>query len=61
MLKTDPLGTLKMIPRAAKLFIRGRMPITSHKIKGTAELEKCVEEMTEVSGLHAGSTRGERS
>jgi heterodisulfide reductase subunit C len=63
MLKTNPLGTFKMIPRATKLLMRGRMPITSHKIKGTAELEKCAGAMTEpmIIGLHAGSTREGRS
>ena len=63
MLKTNPLGAFKMIPRATKLFMRGRMPMTSHKIKGLAELEKCTGAMTEamISGLHAGSTREERS
>jgi len=41
MLKTNPLGVFKMIPRATKLFIRGRMPMIPRKIKGIAELEKC--------------------
>jgi len=59
MLKTNPFGAFKMIPRATKLFTRGRMPLTSHKIKGTAELEKCAGAMTAplVSGLHPGSAR----
>jgi heterodisulfide reductase subunit C len=63
MLKTNPLGAFKMIPRATKLFMRGRMPLVSHKIKGMAELEKCVGAMTEpmISGLHPGSAREERS
>ncbi len=63
MLKTDPLGAVKMIPRAAKLFMRGRMPLTSHRIKGMAELEKCAGTMTEpmVSGLHARSNATENS
>jgi len=63
MLKTNPFGALKMIPRAAKLFLRGRMPITSHKIEGIAELEKCSGAMTGplISGLHAGSAREETS
>ena len=63
MLKTNPLGAFKMIPRAMKMYKRGRMPMTSHKIKGIAELEKCAGAMTEpmISGLHAGSAREERS
>jgi len=63
MLKTNPFGAFEMIPRAAKLFVRGRMPITSSKIKGTTELEKCSGAMTEpiISGLHAGQARKERS
>jgi heterodisulfide reductase subunit C len=63
MLKTNPLGAFKMIPRATKLFMRGRMPMTSYKIKGLAELEKCTGAMTEamIAGLHAGLTREERS
>ena len=62
MLKTNPLGTFKMIPRAMKLYVRGRMPLVSHKIKGIAELEKCAGVMTEpmISGLHPGSAREER-
>jgi len=63
MLKTNPFGALKMIPRATRLFVRGRMPITSQKIRGMAELEKCTGAMTEpmISGLHAGSSSEERS
>ena len=63
MLETNPLGAFKMIPRAMRLFKRGRMPIKSHKIKGMAELEKCAGAMTEpmVSGLHARSTKEEGS
>ena len=62
MLETNPLGTFKMIPRAAKLFMRGRMPMTSHKIKGIAELEKCAGETESMMlGLHAGPAREERS
>ena len=63
MLKTNPLGAFKMIPRAAKMYKRGRMPMTSHKIKGIAELEKCAGAMTEpmISGLHPGSAKEERS
>jgi len=63
MLRTNPLGAFKMIPRATRLFIRGRMPLSSHKIKGIAELEACTGAMTApmISGLHAGSAREERS
>jgi len=63
MLKTNPLGAFKMIPRASKLFMRGRMPISSHKIEGIAELEKCAGATTEliISGLHAAPAREERS
>jgi len=63
MLRTNPLGAFKMIPRAMKMYKRGRMPITSHKIKGIAELEKCAGAMTEsmISGVHPGSAREERS
>jgi len=59
MLKTNPLGVLKMIPRASRLFIRGRMPLGSHKIEGVTELEKCAGAMTEpmVSTLHAGPVK----
>jgi len=62
MLKTNPLGAFKMIPRATKLFMRGRMPMIPRKIKGMAELEKCAGAMTEamISGLHAGLTREEK-
>jgi heterodisulfide reductase subunit C len=63
ILKTNPLGAFKMIPRATKLFMRGRMPVTSKRIKGIAELEKCAGAMTEpmFSGLHAGLARKEGS
>jgi heterodisulfide reductase subunit C len=63
ILKTNPLGGIKMIPRATKLFLRGRMPLTSHRIEGITELEKCTEAMTGpmIAGLHAGSAREERS
>jgi heterodisulfide reductase subunit C len=62
MLKTNPLGALKMIPRAAKLFVRGRMPLASHRIEGIAELEKCAGAMTGpiITGLHPGPANGER-
>lgn len=55
MLKTNPLGILKMIPRAFKLLIRGRMPLIPHKIKGISEVEKCLV-AAEVSGLHRRPT-----
>jgi len=63
ILKTNPLGAFKMIPRASRLFIRGRMPLGSHKIEGIAELEKCAGAMTApmISGLHAGPVKEERS
>jgi heterodisulfide reductase subunit C len=63
MLRTNPLGAFKMIPRATRLLIRGRMPMTSQKIKGITELEKCTGAMTEpmISGLHAGSAKEERN
>jgi heterodisulfide reductase subunit C len=62
MLKTNPLGIFKMIPRATRLFMRGRLTMTSHRIEGMAEVEKCTGAMTEpmISGLHAGSSREER-
>ena len=60
LLRTNPLGTLKMIPRAAKLFLRGRMPLIPHRIKGTSELEKFAGTLTEalVSGLHPPLAHG---
>lgn len=63
MLKTNPLGMLKMIPRAAKLFVRGRMPLLPHRINGTAELKKCAGTMTEalISGLHPGPMGREKN
>ena len=63
MLKTNPLGVFKMIPRATRLFMRGRMPMLPQKIKRMEELEKCTGAMTEpmISGLHAGSAKAERS
>lgn len=61
LLKTNPLGALKMIPRAAKLFLRGRMPLIPHRIKGTSELERCAGTLTEamISGLHPPLASGE--
>jgi len=63
MVRTNPLLAFKMIPRATKLYMRGRMPLGSYKIKGMAELEKCAGAMTApmISGLHAGPAREERS
>jgi heterodisulfide reductase subunit C len=55
MLKTNPLGILKMIPRASKLLIRGRMPLISHKIKGTSQVETILV-AAESMGLHPGPT-----
>jgi len=57
MLKTNPLSTLKMIPRASKLFLRGRLPLIPHRIRGTRELRECA--ATIVSGLHPGRTARE--
>lgn len=59
MLKKNPLGMLKMIPRATKLLMRGRMPLIPHKIKGISEIEKCVVATAEISGLHRGPAGGE--
>jgi heterodisulfide reductase subunit C len=63
MLKTNPLSVFKMIPRAMKLYVRGRMPMTSHKIEGIEELEKCAGAMAApmISGLHAGPAGEERN
>jgi heterodisulfide reductase subunit C len=55
MLKTNPFGIVKMIPRASKLMIRGRIPLIPHKIKGTSEVEKCLAAAAEL-GLHPGPT-----
>jgi heterodisulfide reductase subunit C len=55
LLKTNPLGILKMIPRASKLLIRGRMQLTAHKIEGIPEVEKCLEAAASL-GLHPGMT-----
>ena len=63
LLKTNPLGILKMIPHGLKLFLRGRMPFLPHRISGISELEKCSGAMTDalVSGLHPGSGTGEEA
>jgi heterodisulfide reductase subunit C len=63
ILKTNPLGIFEMIPRAAKLFVRGRIPLTSQKIEGIAELQKCAGTMTEpiISGLQPGLAGKEKS
>jgi hypothetical protein len=55
LLKTNPLGILKMIPRASKLLIRGRMQLTAHKIEGIPEVEKCLAAAASL-GLHPGLT-----
>ena len=54
MMKTNPLSIVKMIPRAYKLFMRGRLPLIPHRIKGTRDLRKSTEML--VSGVHAGTT-----
>jgi len=53
MMKTNPLSIVKMIPRAYKLFMRGRMPLVPHRIKGTRDLRESTEML--VSGVHAGT------
>lgn len=55
MMKTNPLAALSMMPRAWKLFRRGRMPLMPHRIKGVEELKKCASTIEEISGLHAGT------
>ncbi len=61
LLKTNPLGILKMMPHGLRLFLRGRMSFLPHRISGISELEKCSGAMTEalVSGLHAGLAKPE--
>ena len=63
MLKTDPIGAVKMLPRAVKMFRLGRMTFTPHKIKGTAELEKSAGIMNEalISDLRSGQAIREAS
>jgi heterodisulfide reductase subunit C len=55
-LKTNPFAVLDMIPRATKLFLRGRLPMIPHKIRGTSELKKCSGSMAEpmIAGLRPG-------
>jgi heterodisulfide reductase subunit C len=55
MLKTDPLGIIKMIPRATRLLRRGRMPLVRHRIKGVKEVESLMA-AAETSGVHRGRT-----
>jgi heterodisulfide reductase subunit C len=55
MLKTDPLGIVKMIPRATRLLRRGRMPLVPHRIKGAKEVQSLMA-VAETSGVHAGRT-----
>jgi heterodisulfide reductase subunit C len=38
-LKTNPFAAFGMMPRAWKLFRRGRMPMIPHRIKGASELK----------------------
>jgi len=52
-LKTNPFGMLKMIPRATKLFMRGRMPLFPHKISGTTEIKKSLTATAEISGIRS--------
>jgi heterodisulfide reductase subunit C len=54
-LKTNPFAMLNMIPRATKLFLRGRLPMIPHKIRGTSELKKCAGSMSEpmITGLRS--------
>lgn len=55
MLKADPLGMVKMIPRATKLLRHGRMPLVPHKIKGAKEVESLMA-AAETAGVHPGRT-----
>ena len=55
MLKADPLGMVKMIPRATKLLRRGRMPLVPHRIKGAKEVESLMA-AAETAGVHPGRT-----
>lgn len=57
MMKTNPLSTLKMIPRATKLFLRGRLPLIPNRIEGTHDLRKSTEELAQ--GLHPGTSSKE--
>ena len=60
-LKTNPLGMLKMIPRASKLLMRGRMPLIPHKIRGTPEIKRALAVTVEISGLQRGQTGQKRA
>ena len=55
MMKTNPFAALSMMPRAWKLFRRGRMPLMPHRIKGVEDLKKSASTIEELSGLHAGT------
>lgn len=55
MLKADPLGIVKMIPRATRLLRRGRMPLVPHRIKGAKEVQSLMA-AAETSGVHPGRT-----
>jgi heterodisulfide reductase subunit C len=54
MLKTNPLAGLGMMPRAWKLFRRGRLPLRPHRIRGVEELNKSGSTIEQLIGLHAG-------
>jgi heterodisulfide reductase subunit C len=56
MIKTNPLAALGMMPRAWRLFRRGRMPLIPHRIKGVEELKKSASAI-EFPGLHAGTRK----
>jgi heterodisulfide reductase subunit C len=59
MMKTNPLSTLNMIPRAYRLFMRRRLPLLPHRIKGTSDLRKSTEML--VAGVQPGaSSEGSR-
>ncbi|HUK28745.1 MAG TPA: 4Fe-4S dicluster domain-containing protein [Candidatus Acidoferrales bacterium] len=53
-LKTNPFAALGMMPRAWKLFRRGRMPMIPNRIKGAEDL-KIASENLEITGVHAGA------
>jgi len=61
MLKTNPLAGLGRMPRAWKLFRRGRMPLRPHRIRGVEELKKSASTIEEVSGLHAGTGKAKEA
>jgi len=58
MMKTNPFAALNMMPRAWKLFKRGRMPLLPHRIKGVEELKECANTL-EAAGLQAGTGKTE--